>query len=74
MEPSRRNHPSSDTIYQSTLIPGIKCISEKFGCSGNHFNVRIIFEAKKYTLWDTDEKWTGQRCTAEKTVRVQDPI
>jgi hypothetical protein len=47
MEPSRSNHLSSDTIYQSTLIPDIKGISEKFRCCGNHFNVRIIFKAKK---------------------------
>jgi hypothetical protein len=36
MKPSRSNCPSSDTIYQGTvIIPQVKGISEKFRCIGN---------------------------------------
>jgi hypothetical protein len=47
MKPSARNHPSSDTVYQSTVvIPYVKGISEKFRCIKNRFNLRIIFKTK----------------------------
>jgi hypothetical protein len=47
IKPSRRNRPSSDTIYQGTvIIPYVKSISEKFRCIGNRFNVRTIFKTK----------------------------
>jgi hypothetical protein len=47
MMPSRSNHPSSDTIYQGTvIIPYFKAVSEKLRCIGNHFNVRTIFKIK----------------------------
>jgi hypothetical protein len=45
MKPLKRNHLSSDTIHQGmVIIPYIKGISKKFRCTGNHFNVRIIFK------------------------------
>jgi hypothetical protein len=35
------NHPSSDIIYQGMfIIPYVQCISEKFRCTENCFNVR----------------------------------
>jgi hypothetical protein len=53
MKPGRGNCPSSDTIYQSTvIIPYVRGISEKFRCIGNHFNVRTIFKSK-HTLCGT---------------------
>jgi hypothetical protein len=38
--------PSSDTIYEGTVIPYVKGISEKFRHIGNHFNVRTLFKTK----------------------------
>jgi hypothetical protein len=53
MKPSRSNRPSSDTIYQGTvIIPQVKCISEKFRCIGKQFIVRTIFKTK-HTLCGT---------------------
>jgi hypothetical protein len=50
MKPSRNNHPSSDTIYQGTvIIPYVMGIYEKFRCIGNHFNVKTSFK-NKHTL------------------------
>jgi hypothetical protein len=49
----RSNRPSSDTIYQSTvIIPYVRGISENFRCIGNRFNVRTIFKMK-YTFCGT---------------------
>jgi hypothetical protein len=45
MNPSSNNHPSSDTIYQDTLItPHAKCIPEKLKSIGNLSYVRTIFK------------------------------
>jgi hypothetical protein len=53
MKPSGSNHPSSDTIYQGTLIiPYIKGIYKIFRCTGNRSNVRTIFKTK-HTLRGT---------------------
>jgi hypothetical protein len=53
MKPLRSNCPSSDIIYQGTvIIPHIKGTSEKFRHIGNHFNVRTIFKTK-HTLHGT---------------------
>jgi hypothetical protein len=53
MKPSIRNHTSSDTVYQDTvIIPCVKGISEKFRRTGNRFNLRIIFKTK-HTLRGT---------------------
>jgi hypothetical protein len=50
IKPSARNHPSSDTVYQGTVvIPYVRDISEKFRCIGNHVNLRTIFKTK-YTI------------------------
>jgi hypothetical protein len=47
MKPSRNNSPSSDTIYQGTvIIPYVKGFSEKFRRTGNSPNVRTIFKTK----------------------------
>jgi hypothetical protein len=47
MKLSRSNRPSSDTIYQgSVIIPYVKGISKKFRHIGNHFNIRTIFKTK----------------------------
>jgi hypothetical protein len=47
MKPSTRNHLSSDTTYQGTvIIPYVKGISEKLRCMGNRFNLRTIFKTK----------------------------
>jgi hypothetical protein len=53
MKPSTRNRPSSDQIYQGTLIIlYVKGTSEKFRRIGNHFNIRTIFKTK-HTLRET---------------------
>jgi hypothetical protein len=53
MKPSRSNRPSSDTIYQGTVINIFsKGISLKFGRFGNSFNVRTILKTK-HTLHGT---------------------
>jgi hypothetical protein len=53
IKPSTRNRPSSDTVYQGTLIiPYAKGSSEKFRHIGNRFNVRTIFKSK-YALRGT---------------------
>jgi hypothetical protein len=47
MKPSATNRPSSDTVYQATLvIPYVKGISKKFRRIGNRFNLRTIFKTK----------------------------
>jgi hypothetical protein len=47
MKLSARNRPSSDTVYQDTVvIPDVKDISEIFTCIGNCFNLRTIFMTK----------------------------
>jgi hypothetical protein len=50
MKPLRGNHPSSDTVYQGTvIIPYVKGISGKFRRIGNRFKLRIIFKTKYTT-------------------------
>jgi hypothetical protein len=45
IKPLKSNHPSSDTIYQDTIItPYVTGISEKSRYTGNHFNVRNFFK------------------------------
>jgi hypothetical protein len=45
--PSARNRPSSDTVYQGTVvIPYVKGISEKFRRIGYHFSLRTVFKPK----------------------------
>jgi hypothetical protein len=47
IKPSRNNHPSSETIYQGTvIIPYAKGTSEKFRSTGNCSNAKVIFETK----------------------------
>jgi hypothetical protein len=47
MKPSTRNCPSSDAIYQGTvIIQYVTGISEKFRHIGNRFNLRTIFKTK----------------------------
>jgi hypothetical protein len=47
MKPSTRNCPSSDTIYQGTvIIPYVKGTAEKFRYIVNRFNLRTIFKTK----------------------------
>jgi hypothetical protein len=47
MKPSRSNCPSSDTIFQGTvIIPFIRGISKKFRSIENLFSVRTIFKSK----------------------------
>jgi hypothetical protein len=51
MKPPRSNRPSSDTIYQGTvIIPYVKGISEKFRWTGNRFNVRTIFKINIHSV------------------------
>lgn len=51
MNPSRSNHPSSDTIYQNKLIiPNVKGISEKFIHTENHFKVSTIFKTNIHSV------------------------
>jgi hypothetical protein len=53
MKPSRSNRPSSDTIYQGTvIILYVSGIPEKFRRNRNNFNVRSIFKTK-HTLHGT---------------------
>jgi hypothetical protein len=53
MKLSRIDRPSSDMIYQGTVIvPYVKGIIEKFRSIGNCFNVRTIFKTK-HTLRGT---------------------
>jgi hypothetical protein len=68
MKPSARNRPSTDTVYQGTVvIPYVRDISKKFRCIGNRFNLRTIFKTK-HTLrgtvmtpgWVTDVQQTKQ--------------
>jgi hypothetical protein len=50
MKPLARNHPSSDTVYQDTVvIPYVEGTSEKFRRIGNRFHLRTIIKTK-YTL------------------------
>jgi hypothetical protein len=66
MKPSRSNRPSSDTIYQGTVItPYVRGTSEKFRRIGNCFNVRTIFKTK-HTLRGTSMK-TGPVRDAQQT-------
>jgi hypothetical protein len=47
MKPSARDLPTSDTVYQGTvIIPYVKCISEKFRRAGDRFSLRTIFKIK----------------------------
>jgi hypothetical protein len=53
MKPSTRNRPSSDTIYENTVIPPyVKGFFEKFGSIGKLFSVRTTFKTK-HTLHGT---------------------
>jgi hypothetical protein len=53
MKPSARYRPSSDRVYQGTVvIPYVKGISEKFRHIGNRFDLRTIFKTK-HTLRGT---------------------
>jgi hypothetical protein len=64
-KPSRSNSPSSDTVYQNTvIIPYVAGISEKFKCTGNRFSARTIFKT------DNDKNWTDQRCPEDEAVCV----
>jgi hypothetical protein len=66
MKPSRNDHPSSDMIYQGTVINSyMKGISKKFRCIGNYFNARTIFKTK-HTLHGTSIK-TGLVRNAHQT-------
>jgi hypothetical protein len=48
MKPSTKYHPSSDIIFQDTvIIPYGKGIPKKFRCTGNHFNLGTIFKTKR---------------------------
>jgi hypothetical protein len=59
MKPSARNHPTSDTVYQGTVvIPYGNGISDKFRRIGNRLSQNHL-QDKKYTPWDTDENRTG---------------
>jgi hypothetical protein len=65
-KPSRRNRPSSDTIYQGTvIIPYVRSIFKKFRCIGNRFNLRTIFRTK-HTLRGILMK-TGRLRDAQQT-------
>jgi predicted GIY-YIG superfamily endonuclease len=47
MKPSARNRPSSDRVYQGTVvIPYVKGTSEKFRRIGNRFHLKTIFRTK----------------------------
>jgi hypothetical protein len=47
MKPSARNHPSSHTVHQDTVvITCVKGISEKLKNIGNLSNLRTIFKNK----------------------------
>jgi hypothetical protein len=66
MKPSSSNRPSSDTIFQGTIIvPHVKGISEKFRHIGNRFNVRTIFKTK-HTIRGALMK-TGRARDAQQT-------
>jgi hypothetical protein len=58
MKPLSSNYPSSDTLYQGTVLnPYVKHFPEKFRRIGNHFNLRTIFK----TLYGTPMK-IGLNC------------
>jgi hypothetical protein len=66
MKPLATNRPSSDTIYQGTvIIPYVKGTSEKFRRIGNCFYLRTIFKTK-HTLHGTLMK-TGPVQDAQQT-------
>jgi hypothetical protein len=66
MKPLVRNHPTSDTVYQGTVvIPYVKSISEKFRHIGNHFSLRTIFKTKHALRWTMME--TGPDRDAQQT-------
>jgi hypothetical protein len=47
MKPSARNRPSSDRVYQGTVVISYaRGISEKFRCIGNRFILRNVFKTK----------------------------
>jgi hypothetical protein len=52
MKSYRSNCPSSQYNRAWSNIPYVRGISEKFRCTGNHFNVRFIFKTK-HTLHGT---------------------
>jgi hypothetical protein len=61
MKPSRSTRPSSNTVYQGSVILYAKGISEKFTHIGNCFNLRTIFRTRH-----------TQRGTLMKTGQVRD--
>jgi hypothetical protein len=66
MKPSRRNRPSSDTIYQDTIIiTYVKGIFKKFRYIGNRFNARTIFTTP-HTLHGTLMKTGPVRNSQQK--------
>lgn len=45
LKPANSDRPFPDTIYRGAIgIPHVRSTSEKFRCTGNRFNVKIIFE------------------------------
>jgi hypothetical protein len=68
MKPSRSNWPSDKICQGTVIIPYVKCISKKFRCTGNHFNVRTIFKTK-HTLHGTVMK-TGPVRDAQQTKNI----
>jgi hypothetical protein len=66
VKPSVRNCPSSDTVYESTLVIAyVKGTPERFRRIGNRFNLRTIFKTK-HTLRETLMK-TGPVRDAQQT-------
>jgi hypothetical protein len=72
MKPGRINHPSSDAIYESTvIIQHVKGMSYKFRRIGNRFNVRTIFKTKhtlRGTLMKTEPVRDASRRSSVCTV------
>jgi hypothetical protein len=65
MKPPARNRPSSDTVYQGTvIILYVKGISEKFKRIGNCFDLRTIFKTK-HALHETLMKTGSVRDTQQ---------
>jgi hypothetical protein len=73
MKPLAINRPTSDRVYQGTvIIPYVTGTSEKFRHIGNHFNLKTIFKTK-HTLHGTMMK-TGPVRDAQQTKQcVQHP-
>jgi hypothetical protein len=52
MKSSTKNHPSSERIYQGTIvIPYVKVTSEKFRRIGDRFSIRTLLKTKHALLW-----------------------